>query len=482
LIFLESHLNMEQQTLFNNSNYIELVIKCLFRDRNVLKKAIDLQIKPSDFGTIDLYRVFAETALAIGEAPINSKLCLATLKTYLASYPTLSRSQEDIVKFWSSVYDDEPTNADYILNNLVDFIKFRRYQQLKAQNISDPEQLIKQANQLVDDIVLRDKSEDVREFNPFQDLILITRKEYLITGFGSIDAQGKGLNYQELGLIIGHSGSGKTATAVFSAIQNARQNKKVLYLSLEEPGENICNRLYSNVFRLNYSNLHRACATTQDELQSAFETTAEADRNILSNLKVHDLRHATPLTAKYLKDYLDKIYETSGWHPDLVYIDQLDYITSSMNTDSLWQKYSNSIFEIDDLCNHLIGGRHSFSIWLLHQAAGRMSKTFSNSEISGFKGILKPVDLCLAIGRDNPRDKLVNIFSLKCRHSENFAFEYFAELEYMNFEEADHAAEHRIATEEQVKVTQRSSRGAFKNTPNKYALLPSTTSGFNSSY
>lgn len=471
---------MSMEQLYNTASFIEVIIKALFRDKNVLKKAIDLEITENDFGTIDLYRLFVSIALQVREAPINPKLCLAHIKTGLSKYSSLALSQEKVVDFWAFIYNDEPVNADYITSNLVEFLKFRRYQMLKSEHIHNPEELVQKANRLVNDTILKDKSDGVREFIPFQNLVLTTQQEMLSTGFNSIDSKGKGLCYQELGLIIGHSGSGKTATAVFSAIQNAKQHRKVLYLSLEEPGENICNRVYSNIFRINYSNLHRGCAATQYDLSNAFENQTDINKAQLAHLRIHDLRNATPITANYLKDYLDKLYETTGYHPDIVYIDQLDYVTSNQKADSQWQKYSNSIFEIDDLCNHLIGGQHKFAVWLIHQAAGKMQKSFTNSEISGFKGILKPVDLCLAIGRDSPQDKIVNIFSLKCRHSENFGFSYFAELEYMNFEEHTQGAEERMSKDAEGKIKQRT--GGFKNVPNKFDLLPSATSGFKATY
>ena len=204
---------------------------------------------------------------------------------------------------------------------------------------------------------------------------------------------------------------------------------------------------------------------------------SEQDRKDLQNLLVHDLRDATPLTASYIADYLDKLYEETGYHPDLVYIDQMDYLTTKDKFDAEWQKYSKVAFEVDALCDHLIGGQHKFSVWLLHQASGKMARKFTNAEISGFKGILKPADMVLAIGRDTAQESIVSIFSLKSRHAKNFQFDYLAELEFMNFEHQDRASEERA--KEDKKDRKQMSRSNFENIPpSKVQLLPAAGTGF----
>jgi replicative DNA helicase len=466
--------------LYNDADYIELIIKALFRDKHSLQKALDLRLEPSDFGTINVYRLFVDCALSIGDAPISSKLCLAKSKDLFEKHSITDSQKSTVLQFWEYIYTDEEINSDYITKNLADFLKFRRYQTLKVDKINDPEELINQATKLVSDIQLKDSTEGVVEFNPFEQLVLVEHKDSLMTGFSAVDAVARGLNYQEFGMILGHSGSGKTAMAVYSAIQNAKAGKKVLYLSLEEPAQNICSRLYSNMFRINYTDLHKGSVIVQQDLRDAFAAMNCRDKGLMQNLKIHDLRNITPVSAKYIENYLDKLYNTTGYHPDLVYIDQLDYLTATGHFDAEWQKYSKAAFEVDELCDHLIGGQHPFSVWLLHQATGKMTRRFSNAEISGFKGIIKPTDMCLAIGRDSSQDQIVSIFSLKSRHAKNFQFDYIAELEYMNFELADRAATDRVQQDASDKKDRRSTVKTNYNVP-RVSMLPSATTGFNSS-
>lgn len=466
--------------LYNDADYMELTIKCLFREKTALQKAIDLQVRPEDFGTIRVYNTFVATALQIGAAPISSKLCLATLKITKQLYNITELELPDMLTFWEFVYNDEPTNVEYVVQHMAEFIKFRRYQSLKLDKSNTPEELVSQAGKLISDVDLKDSAGCIRTFDPFKDLVLVEHRESLMTGFAGIDALARGLNYQEFGMILGHSGSGKTAMAVYSALQNAKLGKKVLYLSLEEPAENICSRVYSNIFRISYTELHKGSAFERRDLQTAFSAMSDRDKTALQSLKIHDLREATPVTCKYIQNYLDKFYEDTGWHPDLVYIDQMDYLTTPDKFDAEWQKYGKVAFEVDALSNHLIGGEHMFTVWLLHQATGKMTKRFSNGEISGFKGIIKPTDMTLAIGRESSTDSKVSIFSLKSRHAKNCQIDYLAELEFMNFEQLDPASEDRMAEENKEADKKKRPKSNFAHIPDKPEFLPAAGTGFKS--
>lgn len=462
---------------YNTADYIELTIKCLFRDRAVLSKALDLQVRPADFGTINIYNAFAEAALSIGTAPISPQLCLMKVKELMPKYSILSADKPAVATFCNYIYEDATVDGEYVLKNLAEFIKFRRFQAIKLNNLYNPEAAIQAAKELVGDIELKASTGKVRVFkNFFTNPVLIEHKDSLMTGFPNVDNAAKGLSYQEMGIILGHSGSGKTAMAIFSAIKNAKDRRKVLYLSLEEPGENIVNRAYSNIFRISYSDLHKGSVLIQQDLKEAMSKLTPEAQQTLNHLQIHDLRDATPITAGFIENYLDKLYLETGYHPDVVYIDQMDYLTTNEKYDAEWQKYAKVSFEVDALCNHLIGEKHMFAVWLLHQASGKMNKTYTNAEISGFKGVLKPADMVLAIGRESPQDTVVNIFSIKSRHAKNFCYTYLAELEFMNFEEHDAAAEERAKEETEDKRKER--KGNYENIPRKTKRLPKPGEGF----
>ena len=121
-------------TPYNEAEYLELTIKCLYRDRNALQKALDLHLRPEDFGTINIYRAFVDTALRLKSAPINPQLCLLEMKNVFPKYNLKQEDKENIINFWEYVYAEEPLNSEYIISHMAEFLKFRRYQELKVEN------------------------------------------------------------------------------------------------------------------------------------------------------------------------------------------------------------------------------------------------------------------------------------------------------------------------------------------------------------
>jgi len=437
-----------EKSLYETGDFMELIIKHLANDKKVLAAAKKYKLTPEDFGGLDIYKAFVKIFLEVGEAPVNPSLFFTKIKECYAQ-GSLSKTQEpQILEFWFWLDNAEPLNPNYILEHLPKFLRHRRFTSLMATQKNNPEELTANLNALAFDFKHSGVGSDEVSYSPFTSPVLTGKREAFGTGFPRIDQVAFGLALQEYGIILGYSGSGKTAVAVHSALQNVLQGIRVMYLSLEEPGANICNRFYSNYFKINYTELHEGKGSTQTELQSKLSDMRKDEVDILKNLRIEDLRNVTPLTADYIAEFLDRYAAEKGFVPQLVYIDQMDYLDSKQKCDATWQKYEKIAFEVDDLTNHLIAGEHKFSVWLLHQATGKMKRYFTNADISGFKGIIKPADFVLGIGKDKPDDQTVSLFSLKCRHTKNFNMDFYADLAYMKFDDRTVSGEARVNLEE----------------------------------
>jgi hypothetical protein len=335
-------------------------------------------------------------------------------------------------------------------------------------------------NNLIFEFKGAERGNEVLSFQTFVTPVFKTKREAYGFGFPSIDAVVVGLSPQELGMIIGYSGTGKTAVAVHSAMQSVLNGIKVLYLSIEEPAVDIIQRFYANYFKISYTELHHQKGAAQAELQSKLSELTEDEKNILKNLRVEDLRDVSPVTSRYIAQKLDEMYEREGYCPEVIYMDQMDYIqpNDEDGTAAPWEKYAKVAFEVDDLCNHMIAGKHKFAVWLLHQATGKMRRHFSNAEISGFKGIIKPADIVIGIGKDKPEDTNVSIFSLKCRHTKNFTQDFLADLNFMRFQEMNKGGQARMDQEKEL-VNHGIKASKFNNIPPKRGgLLPGADGSF----
>lgn len=464
--------SLNEKPIYETEDFLELVIKHIALNPKVLAAAKRYKLQPKDFGTVAIYRAFIKIILEIGEVPVNATLFFTKIKEMYASGELLKSQESQIIDFWYWIHKPEPLNTEYILEQLPLMLKHRRFSQLLAGNKSDPDELALNLNALAFDFKHASHEETSSSYSPFAKAIFKLRRESFTTGFKQIDEASLGLGLQELGLIIGFSGSGKTALATHCALQNVIQGKRVLYFSLEEPGENVCNRFYSNYFRINYTALHAGDPSAQAELETKLSDLSAEDLEILNNLRVEDLRSCTPLTAEFISSFLDRYAAEKNFVPDLIFIDQMDYLESKKKYDSMWQKFEHVAFEVDDLCNHLIAGQHKFGVWLIHQATGKMRRYFTNQEIAGFKGIIKPADLVIGIGKDKPDDERVSLFSLKCRHAKNFNMDFIADLGYMRFEDCTPGGEARLAAQDSMMKVKAKVKG------NPASPLPPPGGGF----
>lgn len=462
--------------IYEDSDFIELVIKHIIRDVDIYQLAKQYKLTADDVGGIEIYRGFVNIALSLETVPASINLFLLKIKE---AYNTglLNKLQEaQILEFLYWVYNDQPLDSSYVVEHLPKMLKHRRMGALFQKKDVGFDELTSGLNELAfefDDAKTSSTEDNV--FHPFLNPVFKTKKDAFSTGFLEIDAIAQGLSLGEYGVILGYSGTGKTAVATYSALQNALNGVKVLYISLEEASENIANRFYANYFNINYSDLHHVKNGAQAELQSKMNNVTPEELEILKNLRIAPLKDQAPITFNSLRNYLEKLYKKEGYTPDVIYLDQLDYMTPAIETKEMWQKYEKLTFESDNFSHYKINGEHRFALWVLHQAGGKMKRTFTNNEISGYKGLWKTPDIVMGIGKDTPTDEIVTIFSLKTRHSKGFTLDYFADLAYMRFNTVTKGGEAR--REKGKELLGKSPRRSHFNTP-KQQTLPSPEGAF----
>jgi archaellum biogenesis ATPase FlaH len=423
----------------DSADFTETVLKHLIRHPETLKAALEMKMTPDDVlaskeSPIMIYRVFAEIALQVKEAPIDQRLFLTLLKDRIREGSLNTGDIAPASQLVQWVYES-PLNGAFVLDNLREFVLRKRL--AKATSADGKKNAVAIAEAQAKCLI--DFETDVTQaksvvLNPFADLVLKPRYDFVRTGLIEVDAKIGGLGLGEYSLLIGFSGGGKTAMSSFITKNCVVLGQSAVYFSLEEPGENVTNRFYSQQFRIDYSLLHKGKANL--ELQQAFSAMDPEKRKALTNLRVVDMRDRAPVTRSMIANYLDQLYEQTGFCPQLVVVDQLDYIQPEKDKKEAqqWQVYERASFDMDRLSHHKIGGKYSFHLLVPHQASGKMRKRFTNEQIAGFKGIIKPTDNTFGIGRDDPKASDFAFFSLKTRHNKNFDFEYQGCLEFMTFE------------------------------------------------
>lgn len=425
----------------DNAEYYELMLRHLIRDPEFHKQAVMLGVKAEDFlssivGGVVIYKIFAEVALEVNSTPISTDLFRLKLKSKFDENPNLVGKEEQAAELYEKVYT-QAIDSKFANENLRSFIKRRRQVKASQEHGTNHDALNAALNEIEKELASKSVNAVVTVDYPFKKLLKQSLTTLIPTGFARVDAAlgGGGIAKGEYGLIVGYTGGGKTAMAVSIAKANAIMGNKAAFVSMEETTINISNRFYSQVFRINYSDLRNGKAGM--ELEQLFnDNPDDPHRKLLAdNLALFGLKEAAPVTPQAVLDTLRKHYDETGFIPDVVVVDQMQFMepNDKKKNESSWDMQARLSSHCDWLSHQTIGGQ-PFGLWVLHQAkGGKMKKFFTHAEISGFKGILQPADIGIGIGREDQKSKDFGIFSLKTRHTAGFESDYEGELEYMTF-------------------------------------------------
>jgi hypothetical protein len=426
--------------LYDTDDLSEIVLKSLIRDSSTMELAKQYKMKPEDLiaglNGFRIYKEFAVLAFSLG-APCDKELFKMHISIQKEEGIYNDFEPETVDELFEYIFNNTPTKIEYVAEHLYPMIEHRRRKKIFAQEKVDADQLRCQTElaKLSDEMKGARVAASTRDFTPFDRFVETTREPGVLTGVAVLDEKVGGLNKGECGLILGHSGSGKTALASYLMRESAIAGFNALYLSAEEPAENIINRWYAQQFNINYSKLHKGDCVAIAEARTGFSDMESDDRQKLMRLRIKDVRDLAPLDVNDIKKVLEQQVE-EGFIPDVVMIDQMDYLKARITPQknaAKWEMYEKVAFDLDHLSQYKVAGEHPFALWVLHQATGDMQWSFTYNDIAGFKGIVRPFDLAIGIGREDRESKHINLFSLKVRHSEQFSAPYRAEFEYMKF-------------------------------------------------
>lgn len=425
------------ETLLDLNEFCILLLKHLVRDPVVFKKAKELGITPEDFLSSPLgYRLYyklAEIILDINSSPIDMLFLIGVVKNYIERGKIEEIHQQKLAELLITLYEGE-LKTEFILANLGKFIRRRREEKAKLLYNNDTNRLREELNKIAVEVSLREKCYQEAIFNPFETLILPIKYELLPIGFKTADAVLGGIGQGEYGLIIGFTGGGKTAMGVHIAHHNASIGNPVTYCVLEDEPDKIAIRFYARQYMIPYGLLRTGMASLQ--LEDAFEKDKSDNKKILAkNLRVYGLKDHVPIKISELKELIIKDFETTGFVPKLIIIDQMQFLETSVRVDTSqsWLIDKTLAAECDEFSHEKING-NKFALWVLHQAKGKNQLTFTKEQIEGYKGITHKPEIVLGLGTEADLQHFC-LFGMKTRHAPYFKLRLRNNLKYMRFEE-----------------------------------------------
>ena len=436
--------------IYHSQSFVELLLKYVFQKPAVFTKAKALGMTPDDFlpaGDYQLpaYKILAGLALEVNKVPIDRELFNVLIRFRSEEGAIPLSMVETLTGILGRVYTQEEGQMDdYILEELPKFLRSRRSTKILIEAAGDIDRIQQEFKKVIfplDSISASETPIEDRFVSPFKTVLKKQVLSMISTGFGKLNAcLGGGLGYRELGVVVGHSGGGKTAMGTSFARGAAMMGFKAIYCSMEEEKEDIANRMYSAVFEVDYTTLHNGSGYMELE-QKMTETPDNDTRRALleNNLIILDLKGLTPMKASTLKQLVDDYAIKNNYMYDLLVIDQLQFMEPEENKDGEgeWQREGRIMKEIDEITHQPVGGNpsKSFSAWVLHQAKGKVKIYFSTDEIAGFKGIVHKPETVLGLGREKPDSNDFELFSMKNRHAKNFRLPMHGDLSLMTFRE-----------------------------------------------
>ena len=431
----------ESNPTITSNDYVELLLRHLVRDPAVFNKARDFRVTGDDFILNDeygmsVYKGVVDSVMEINSCPIDPALFSLHLNKRLSSREIPEELYDSCCELMAFMYSGT-LNTEYFLRTLKDFLRAKRGSKAVFQYQDNITELSGRLGDIGVALDMADGLDGAENVHPFLAPIFSVTSDTVLTGFRSLDQITNGLAPGEYGQIIGYSGGGKTALGCCFAFNAAEAGNNATFVSLEGSTTEIAHRFYANLFEIPYTELHKGAANML--LEQEFRDPQHADKLALmqQHLSIEGMKGLTPVNVDQIYARLVQKYETTGFIPKVVVIDQLQFIEprNRLKSDAEWQCEKKAAAEVDELSHLQIDG-HNFACWLLHQAKGKLKRIFTREDLDGFKGIIHKADLTIGIGRENQQSQDFSLFSIKARHCPDFSLNYLGNLVYMKFQDA----------------------------------------------
>ncbi len=426
----------------SDADFTELLIRHMILVPEVNAKARQLKVTGEDmvlddtFGS-DVYKELLNLVNSIEMRPIPVSSLAAGLKHKFDDGTLNNGFKENIIELIEYFYSDERPleKAEWFDTKISAFIKKRRAAKLINQYKDDIPTLTRELNKLNLEVTGEDAMSRPRIVSPFASLLYKTKVDMIGTGIAKLDEKlNGGLLLSEYAMLIGFSGGGKTAVGSNMVGLSAEMGRPATYISCEEHETEISQRFYSRTFRIPYRLLRQGAANLQLESQFNDEMTSQKIKSLAKNLRLIGLKGVKEaITPNLIYELLVQDYEKTGFIPQLVMLDQLQFIEpdgeirKSMGT---WEIECMAAEELDSLTHRQIGGKY-IVLWVQHQAKGKKKAFFTKEDIQGYKSIDNTADLVLGVGRANDKVDEINLFPIKVRHSGDFNLTLKTQFEFM---------------------------------------------------
>lgn len=378
-------------------NYEQIVISLLFHGELIIEECNFIE---------DMFENktnYEYTQVLLNAYMIGDKTLEQINQQFLSKKP-LNIYDLNFIKSQLSLYN-KLTLLELFYKNSIDYIWTKT--KLVDTNSSIIDELSLKIENIRNIIANLEKKEEKNPYESFRKQILLTKSKIengefsngivgLKSGISTIDNITGGFQDGEYIILAGRPSMGKTSLAIDIAIDNVKENKKVLVFSIEMTAEQLVARA---IPKINPSLLLKHTVYGED-INSKIDEILEASKFLeKSGLSIEDFSYTSKVTIIEIQKGLEQYYRKNGYYPDLVIVDYIQIIKDHMD-----RKDENQIItEISSTFQRL--GKKTKSVFLVLSQLNRAleertDKRPLNSDLRGSGSLEQDADKILFVYRD----------------------------------------------------------------------------------
>lgn len=358
-------------------------------------------------------------------------ILLEDIKKNLPKGQSFSDYEEDVTQI-NSLDTNVLENREFVLDLVEDFARKQAISQaikdsvvlLKENRISEIEEKVRQAM-----LVSREVNVGQLYFqdldNRFHRLFDNKQKKKYRTVFNTFnDFLDGGLNAKELAIVIAPPGVGKSLYLVNQGAVALKENKKVLYISLEMAEDKIAQRFDSILTMIPNHKLKDK--TTYPLLK---ERLSHVQKKFNGELIIKEFP-VGQLTVNQIRALLVQLKLHHDFVPDILIVDYLELLRPNRSIDAEYQAQERIAQELRGLAME-----NNFLVWTATQTnrMGKKVATITDAELGDSYGKIRPADWAISLNQTEEEYEKgrMRVYVVKARDSKQH-YRISASVNYTN--------------------------------------------------
>tara|TARA_R110000868_G_scaffold13711_3_gene63570 strand:- start:14 stop:1339 length:1326 start_codon:yes stop_codon:yes gene_type:complete len=348
----------------------------------------------------------------------SDEILLEDIKKSLPKGQEISDYEDDFVQI-NNINPDFQENREFVLDLVEDFARKQALSQaikdsvvlLKENRIGEIEEIVRNAMLVCREVnvgQLYFSDVDKRFHRLFDDKV---KKKYA-TVYGTFNEfLDGGLNAKELAMVIAPPGVGKSLYLVNQGVVALKENKKVLYISLEMSEDKIAQR-FDSILTL-IPNVRLKDKNTYPVLKDRLNTVKKKFTDAQLIIKEFPVGQ---LNVNQIRALLVQLRLHHEFIPDVLIVDYLELLRPNRQIDAEYQAQERIAQELRGLAME-----HNILVWTATQTnrTGKKVPIITDAELGDSYGKIRPADWAISLNQNQEEyDKgRMRVYVVKARDS-----------------------------------------------------------------